>query len=137
MAFLIRLIVNAAALWVATRLVSGVTYVGGWAPFFGVALVFGFVNAFIRPVAKYPRVPRDHFDARSLLAGRQRADAVADEQPIGYPGAGLSRGWLLAGVLGRTRRQHRQHLAVDDGQRGRVQDIELRAEGSGLRAQGL
>jgi putative membrane protein len=57
MAFLIRLIVNAAALWVATRLVSGVTYVGGWAPFFGVALVFGFVNAFIRPVAKILAFP--------------------------------------------------------------------------------
>jgi putative membrane protein len=57
MAFLIRLIVNAAALWVATRLVSGVTFVGGWAPFFGVALVFGFVNAFIRPVAKILAFP--------------------------------------------------------------------------------
>jgi putative membrane protein len=55
--FLVRLIVNAAALWVATELVSGVGYTGGWLPFFGVALVFGFVNAFIRPVAKILTFP--------------------------------------------------------------------------------
>jgi putative membrane protein len=57
MPFLIRWLVNAAALWVATRLVPGVTYVGGWVPFLGVALVFGIVNAFIRPVAKVLTFP--------------------------------------------------------------------------------
>jgi putative membrane protein len=57
MRFLVRLLVNAAALWVATRLVSGVTYSGGWLPFLGVALVFGIVNAFIRPVAKVLTFP--------------------------------------------------------------------------------
>ena len=57
MRFLVRLLVNAAALWVATQLVSGVTYAGGWLPFLGVALVFGVVNAFIRPVAKVLTFP--------------------------------------------------------------------------------
>ena len=57
MAFLVRLIVNAAALWVATQIVPGVTYVGGPMPFGGVALVFGFVNAFIRPIAKILTFP--------------------------------------------------------------------------------
>jgi putative membrane protein len=57
MRFLARLLVNAAALWVATRLVPGVAFSGGWAPFLGVALVFGFVNAFIRPVAKLLALP--------------------------------------------------------------------------------
>src|SRR5437762_9840517 len=57
MRFLVRLLVNAAALWVATRLVSGVTYSGGWLPFLGVALVFGVVNAFIRPVARVLTFP--------------------------------------------------------------------------------
>src|SRR2546430_14674773 len=57
MIFLIRLAVNAAALWVATHLVPGVTFTGGWVPFLGVALVFGFVNAFIRPVAKLLTLP--------------------------------------------------------------------------------
>jgi putative membrane protein len=57
MPFLIRLLVNAAALFVATRLVPGVTYSGGWLPFLGVALVFGVVNAFIRPIAKLLTFP--------------------------------------------------------------------------------
>jgi len=52
MPFLIRLFVNAAALWVATRLVTGVTYSGALLPLVGVALVFGAVNAVIRPILK-------------------------------------------------------------------------------------
>jgi putative membrane protein len=45
--FVVRLLINAAALWVATRIVPGVTYSGGWIPFFGVALIFGVVNTFV------------------------------------------------------------------------------------------
>jgi putative membrane protein len=45
--FIVRLLVNAAALWVATRVVGGVTYSGGWLPFFGVALIFGVVNTVV------------------------------------------------------------------------------------------
>ncbi len=52
MPFLIRLLVNAAALWVATRFVTGVTYTGDLLPLIGVALIFGVVNAIIRPVLK-------------------------------------------------------------------------------------
>lgn len=57
MPFLVRLLVNAAALWVATRLVPGVSYSGGAVPFLGVAVLFGAVNAFIRPVAKLLTFP--------------------------------------------------------------------------------
>ena len=57
MPFLARLLVNAAALWVATRIVPGVSYAGGWAPFIGTAVVFGVLNAFIRPVAKILTFP--------------------------------------------------------------------------------
>ena len=57
MPFLIRLLVNAAALWVATRLVPGVSFDGGALPFLGVALVFGVINAFIRPVLKILTFP--------------------------------------------------------------------------------
>jgi putative membrane protein len=55
--FLIRLLVNAAALWVATRIVPGVNYQGEVLPFLGVALVFGVVNAIIRPVTKLLTLP--------------------------------------------------------------------------------
>jgi putative membrane protein len=44
-------------LWVATRIVPGVSYDGGWIPFAGVALVFGVVNALVRPVAKILTFP--------------------------------------------------------------------------------
>ena len=57
MAFIVRLLVNAAALWVATRIVPGVSYSGGALPLLGVALVFGVVNAVIRPVAKLLTFP--------------------------------------------------------------------------------
>jgi putative membrane protein len=57
MPFLIRWLVNAAALWVATQIVPGVSYSGGPLPLLGVALVFGVVNAVIRPVAKILTFP--------------------------------------------------------------------------------
>src|SRR6266850_613256 len=52
-----RLLVNAAALWVATRIVTGVTYTGALIPLIGVALVFGLVNAIIRPILKLVTFP--------------------------------------------------------------------------------
>jgi putative membrane protein len=48
---IVRILVNGAALWVATRFVPGVSYSGGWLPFLGVALVFSVVNTFVRPLA--------------------------------------------------------------------------------------
>ena len=57
MPFLVRLLVNAAALWVATLVVPGVSYQGGALPLLGVALVFGVINAFLRPVAKILTFP--------------------------------------------------------------------------------
>ena len=57
MPFLIRLVVNAAALWVATAVVPGVTYTGGALPLLAVALVFGVINATLRPLAKILTFP--------------------------------------------------------------------------------
>ena len=57
MRFLLRLLINAAALWVAVQIVPGITYQGGVLPFLGVALVFGLLNAFIRPVLKLLTLP--------------------------------------------------------------------------------
>lgn len=47
---LIRLIINAVALWVATRLVPGISAEGNIVTLLVVALIFGSVNAFIRPL---------------------------------------------------------------------------------------
>ena len=50
MPFLLRLLVNAAALWAAIRLVPGIAFGGDEVTLLLVALVFGVVNAVIRPV---------------------------------------------------------------------------------------
>ena len=50
MRFVIRLLISAAALFVATRIVQGVHYQGDWIYLLGVALVFGVVNALARPL---------------------------------------------------------------------------------------
>ena len=49
MGFLVRLIVNAAALWVAAQLVPGIV-VTGLVPLLLAALVLGLINAIVRPV---------------------------------------------------------------------------------------
>ena len=57
MLFLLRLIATAVALWVAVLIVPGITYAGGALGLLGVALVFGIVNAFVRPVLKLLTCP--------------------------------------------------------------------------------
>ena len=54
---LLRLLINAAALWVATRLVSGITYTGDGVSLFGVALVFGVLNVLIKPILFFLSFP--------------------------------------------------------------------------------
>ncbi len=50
MRFFLRLLINAAALWVATRIVPGVTFEGDAVYLIVVALVFGLLNALVRPI---------------------------------------------------------------------------------------
>ena len=50
MRFLLRLVTTATALWIAVRFVPGITWTGGPLGLFGVAIVFGLVNALVRPV---------------------------------------------------------------------------------------
>ena len=57
MAFVVRLLLNAAALWVAVRLVGGISFYGGLPAFLGVVLVFGVVNAVVKPVLKVFSLP--------------------------------------------------------------------------------
>ena len=57
MRFLIRLLINAAALWAAVMLVRGITFSGSWVSLLLVALVFGIVNAIVRPLLKLLTCP--------------------------------------------------------------------------------
>lgn len=49
---LLRWVINAAAVYVAIRLVEGIRAEGGWAVYFWVALILGLVNAVISPIIK-------------------------------------------------------------------------------------
>jgi putative membrane protein len=57
MRFLLRIVVTAIALWAATRLVSGITFRGSWLGLAGVALVFGVLNSFVRPILSFLAFP--------------------------------------------------------------------------------
>ncbi len=61
--FLLRAALTGFALWVVTRFVHGLTFVGGNNPLqrvgiiFVVAVIFGLVNAFIRPIVRLLSFP--------------------------------------------------------------------------------
>lgn len=57
MNIIIRLLVNAVALWCAARFINGISYAGSWQGLVGLSLVFGIVNAFIRPVLSFFSFP--------------------------------------------------------------------------------
>lgn len=50
MRFIIRTIITAVALWAAVALIPGIEYQGAWWGLLLVALVFGLINALVRPV---------------------------------------------------------------------------------------
>ena len=57
MSILLHLLITAASLWVATRLVDGISFTGTVPTLFGVALVFGVLNAVLRPILKFLTFP--------------------------------------------------------------------------------
>ena len=63
MRFLLRVVINAVAIWLATVLLDGLQVVGGSTPaervgiLAVVALVFGVVNAVVKPVVKFLALP--------------------------------------------------------------------------------
>ena len=57
MRFFLRLLVNAAALWVAAQIVSGITYSGSWVGLLVLALIFGLVNATLGSVLRFLTCP--------------------------------------------------------------------------------
>lgn len=57
MRILVRLLINAAALWAATQIVPGISFDGEWPLLFAVALLFGALNLSVRPVLKLLTLP--------------------------------------------------------------------------------
>ena len=57
MTFVLRVLVNAAALGLATEIVHGVRFTGDWVTLLAVALVFSVVNAIVKPLTKVLTFP--------------------------------------------------------------------------------
>jgi putative membrane protein len=57
MNLLLRLIINAIALWVAATIIPGIQLANDWVSVAIVALIFGVLNAFIKPVLKLFSLP--------------------------------------------------------------------------------
>jgi putative membrane protein len=55
--FILRWVVNAIALFLAVYLVPGVNLQGGWVSILWLALIFGLINAFLRPLLKLLTCP--------------------------------------------------------------------------------
>lgn len=52
-----RLVINAVAIYVAARVVTGIELVGTWVDVAVVALVFGLINALVKPIVKLITLP--------------------------------------------------------------------------------
>jgi putative membrane protein len=57
MSIVVSLLINAAALWVATEVVDGISFTGTAPTLLGVALVFGVLNVVVRPILKLLTFP--------------------------------------------------------------------------------
>lgn len=58
MRLILRLVINIVAIWVATFLLpSAISIQGGWMAWLVVAIIFGIVNALIRPIVKFLSLP--------------------------------------------------------------------------------
>ena len=57
MKILWRLVLNAAALWIAAELIPGIVFEGDWFDLLILAVIFGLVNAFVRPIARLLTFP--------------------------------------------------------------------------------
>ncbi len=54
---LIQILVNAAALWVATLIVPGITFTGEWWKLILVAVAFSLLNTYLRPILRILTFP--------------------------------------------------------------------------------
>lgn len=91
---LIRLLINAVALYVATRIVPGLTFDGLWTTLAIVAFIFGVVNALVRPLLEVLTCPLIlltlglfTFVINALML--MLTGAIADQLNLGFHVAGF------------------------------------------------
>jgi putative membrane protein len=116
---LAQIAVNAAALWVATQIVPGISFTGEWWKLLIVALAFSLVNTYIKPILRILTLPISILtmglfllviNALMLLL----VSAISSELSLGFTVADFGAaflgaivvalvGLLLSVVLGATR----------------------------------
>ena len=116
---LLQIAVNAAALWVATQIVPGISFTGEWWKLLIVALAFSLVNTYIKPILRILTLPISLMtmglfllviNALMLLL----VSAISSELALGFAVDGFGAaflgaivvalvGLLLSVVLGATR----------------------------------
>ena len=57
MKLLMRIVINAVAIWITSMLLSGFSFAGSIINLIVVAIIFGLVNALIRPIVKLLTLP--------------------------------------------------------------------------------
>lgn len=57
MKLVLRILVNAAAIWITSLILEAFTFSGTWWQLLVVALIFGIVNALVRPIVKLLTLP--------------------------------------------------------------------------------
>jgi len=55
--FIIRWVINAVGLYAAVWIVPGISYLGDWTGILWLALIFGLLNALVRPLLKFLTCP--------------------------------------------------------------------------------
>ena len=55
--FILRWMINALGLYLAVYIVPGIAYEGDWTGFLWLALIFGLLNALLRPILKFFALP--------------------------------------------------------------------------------
>lgn len=99
-----QLLINAAALWAATRIVTGISFDGNWVTLFVVALIFGVLNVSVRPLLWFMTLPLlivtlglFTFVLNALMLWL--TGAVSDVLGLGFHVAGFGAAFLGALVI--------------------------------------
>jgi putative membrane protein len=77
--FIIRWAINAVALYAAIWIVPGIVLSGAWTDIIWLALIFGLLNALVRPVLKVSHLPVDHPDTGAVHHRDQHSNAFAHQ----------------------------------------------------------
>jgi putative membrane protein len=133
MVFLVRLLINAAALWVAVQVVDGIDHRGSiWSLLF-VALVFGALNASIRPVLKLLSLPLVILTLGLFMFVINALMLMMTGWVSRLFNLGFLRGRVLGCLRRRTHHQHREPCSIgtygcpeDESARGVTNASQLR-----------